>query len=106
MTLFDEIKKYAKLRGMNIKQTAIKAGLSENAIYGWKTHTPTAATINAVAKVLGVTYAQLTGEEESTEPTTIDLKAAAESDDVILSYDGRPIPAEDLEIIKRLLRRD
>ena len=35
MALFDNIKKYSKLRGYNLQTTAEKAGLSKNAIYGY-----------------------------------------------------------------------
>lgn len=104
MTMIDKIKKYGRLRNMNLKQVAVKAGLSENAIYGWKNHQPAKATIESVAHVLGVSYSDLTGESESTEPKQIDLKASIEDDDVIVTFDGKPIPAEDLALIKRLMR--
>lgn len=103
MMLIEAIKKYGKLHNMNIKQVALKAGLSENAIYGWKNHKPSKATIEAVAKVLGVTYEDLTGEKTKKEPQKIDLKATIDDDDVIMTYQGRPIPEEDLEYIKRIL---
>lgn len=110
MTLIDNIKKFAKLRGYNLSKVAEKAGLSQNAIYNWKNHTPSKATISEVAKVLDVTYEDLTGEKkggnEGNTATKIDLKASIDDEDVIMTYDGQPIPKEDLEIIKRLLRRD
>lgn len=106
MTLISNIKKFSKLRGLNLKEVATKAGLSENAIYNWKTHTPSKPTIAAVANVLGVSYEDLTGEQQTRQPTQIDLKASIDDDDIIMTYDGQPIPKEDLEIIKRLLRRD
>ncbi|KRN01434.1 hypothetical protein FD13_GL001025 [Levilactobacillus senmaizukei DSM 21775 = NBRC 103853] len=89
---------------MNIKQVALKAGLSENAIYGWKNHKPAKPTVESVARVLGVSYSDLTGETETSEPKQIDLKATIDDDDVIMTYDGKPIPAEDLALIKRLMR--
>ncbi|WP_137597115.1 helix-turn-helix domain-containing protein [Paucilactobacillus kaifaensis] len=105
MTLFERVQKLAKIHGMNVKEVAIKAGLSENAIYGWKTHVPTKATIKEVARIVGSTYEELTGEKENIEPTKIDLGAALDdSDDVIMTFDGKPIPDEDKELIKRLLR--
>lgn len=103
MTLFENIKRLAKLRGMNIKQVSVRSGLSENAIYGWKKHTPTKGAILAVANTLNTTYEELTGEKETSEPTKIDLAAAMNDDHAIMTYQGRPIPEEDLEYIKRIL---
>lgn len=104
MTLFEAVKKYGKIRGMNVKEVALKAGLSENAIYGWKKHTPAKATIELVARELGVSPKTLTGEDDTKEPTKIDLKASIDDDDIIMTYDGKPIPKEDLDLIKRLMR--
>jgi len=102
--LIDNIKRLGKLRGLTIKQTALKAGMSENTIYGWKNHAPSKGSLMAVAKVLGVTYEELTGEKEVKTPTKIDVKEAIDDDDVIMTFEGRPIPPEDLELMKRLLR--
>ncbi|WP_448949559.1 helix-turn-helix domain-containing protein [Latilactobacillus sakei] len=102
--LVDNIKRYAKLRGMNLKRVATNAGLSESAIYNWRKHTPSKPTIKAVAEVLGVTYEDLTGEKAESNPTTIDVKAAIEDEHTLMTFDGKPIPPEDLEIMKRLLR--
>lgn len=106
MTLVNRIKKYAKLRGMNLKETALKAGLSQNAIYNWNKHTPTKATLKSVANALDISYALLTGEEEKHEPKKIDLKATMDDDDIIMTFEGQKIPKEDLKIIKRLLRKE
>ncbi|WP_407893437.1 helix-turn-helix domain-containing protein [Lacticaseibacillus sp. N501-2] len=103
MTLIERVKKYAKIRGWNLKETALKSGLSENAIYGWKNHQPAEATVLLVAKTLGVTYEDLTGTAKSKEPTSIDLKAASDDPDTIMSWNGRPIPPEEMEMIRRIL---
>ncbi|WP_334328408.1 helix-turn-helix domain-containing protein [Companilactobacillus sp. HBUAS59699] len=103
--LIDNIKRYAKLRGLSLKQTAIKAGMSENTIYGWKNHEPSKGSIMAVAKTLGVTYEDLTGIKEKKTPTKVDVKAAIDDKDVLMTFDGKPIPPEDLELIKRLLEK-
>lgn len=102
--LVDNIKRYAKLRGLNLKQVATKAGLSESAIYNWHKHTPSKPTIKSVAEVLSVTYEDLTGERLEKTPTTVDVKAAIEDEHTLMTFDGKPIPPEDLEIMKRLLR--
>lgn len=105
MALFDNVKKFAKLRGMNLQEVAIKSGLSKNTLYKWRDYKPSDPYILAVAKTLGVTYEELTGTAKETTPTKIDLGAALDdSDDVIMTFDGKPIPDEDKELIKRLLR--
>ncbi|NCU16142.1 XRE family transcriptional regulator, partial [Lactobacillus paracasei] len=48
----------------------------------------------AVAKVLGVTYEDLTKEEKNDEPQQFDLKAAMKHEDTIMSWQGIPIPPE------------
>lgn len=103
MTLIDRTKEIAKRRGWNLKQTVLNAGLSENAIYGWKNHEPAKATVLLVAETLGVSYEELTGEKPKTEPTKIDLKAAMNDDYTIMSWEGKNIPDEELEIIRRIL---
>lgn len=105
MTLIETIKKYARLRGMSLKDVALKSGLSENAIYNWKSHTPSDPTLNAVAKTLGISYEELTGTAKTKEPTKIDIAAALDDEDtVIMTYQGKPIDEEDMELIKRILK--
>jgi len=106
MTLYERIKKFAKLRGMKITEVAERAGLSNGIIYRWKSpdSNPSKASIIAVAKALGVTYEELTGTSETPEPTKIDLGASLDDDSVIMTFEGKPIPEEDRELIKRLLR--
>ena len=64
MTIFDRVKSFADARKMSLPQLARMAGLSENAIYNWKTHTPTDATLRSIAHVLGITYDELVGNKD------------------------------------------
>ncbi|MBU5324076.1 helix-turn-helix domain-containing protein [Lacticaseibacillus paracasei] len=64
MTLVERIKNFGKARGMGLKEIALKSGLSENAIYGWNSHTPNEATLRAVAQTLGVSYEVLIGKKK------------------------------------------
>lgn len=102
--LIDNIKKYAKLHGMNLKEVAVKSGMSENVIYSWKHKNPSKGSIMAVAKTLNVTYEDLTGVKEKKTPTKVDVKAAIDDEDVIMTFEGKPIPKEDLEVMLRFLR--
>ncbi|WP_288572007.1 helix-turn-helix domain-containing protein [uncultured Weissella sp.] len=97
MNTFERIKEISKERGLNLKKTAIEAGLSENAIYKWKTQTPQSNALQAVADVLGVSVDYLLGNTDdmhanknSTAKDTVDV----EKDPTILSLDGIEITDE------------
>ena len=101
MALYERVKEYAKTKKLSLPELARKSGLSDNAIYNWKSHTPSDATLRSVAEQLGVSVEQLKGEEEKpVERKKVDL----DDDDVIMTFEGRPIPPEDLELMRRLLR--
>ncbi|MDF8373630.1 helix-turn-helix domain-containing protein [Weissella paramesenteroides] len=81
MNTFERIKEISKERGLNLKKTAIEAGLSENAIYKWKTQTPQSNALQAVADVLGVSVDYLLGNTDDMhankkDESTADLIAA------------------------------
>ena len=103
MTMFERIKKISKDRGYSLSQLNEKAGLKTNVIYSWKTKTPSAEKLKAVADVLGVSTDYLLGKTDeksiADKPKEVDI----DDDAVIMTYQGRPIPEEDLEYIKRIL---
>lgn len=102
----DRIKKTAKNKNLSLQNVAEKAGLGINAIYRWKTQAPTTDSICKVAKVLNVSTDYLLGVSDDPEPskknkpTEVDLN----NDNTIMTFEGRPIPEEDMELIRRLLR--
>ena len=108
MNTFERIKEISKERGLNLKKTAIEAGLSENAIYKWKTQTPQSNALQAVADVLGVSVDYLLG---NTDDMHASKKADTSSDDLkeyfdehpVLKFDGKEIPDAEMKIIKRIL---
>lgn len=105
MTVVERIKEIAKKRGYNLKTTALKAGLGENVIYGWQKYTPSSDKLKAVADVLHVSVDYLLGNTDDPDPKdTKDKTPDLADDDVILSFEGKRIPPEDLEIIRRFLR--
>jgi transcriptional regulator with XRE-family HTH domain len=116
MTVFDNIKKFSKKRGYSLQTTAEKSGLSKNAIYQYNHgKNPSLETLAKIAKVLGVSIDDLLGEVNrhksaynlpQKKPKKIDLKSTIDDEDVIMTFEGREIQREDLEVIKRLLRRD
>jgi transcriptional regulator with XRE-family HTH domain len=83
MTLFERIKITAKKQGLSLQDTALKASLSINTIYGWKTKTPSSESIQAVADALHVTTDYLLGNTDDPapapkagKPNIVDLKEA------------------------------
>ena len=106
MNTFERIKEISKERGLNLKKTAIEAGLSENAIYKWKTQTPQSNALQAVADVLGVSVDYLLGNTDDMHtnknaPTDADLEDAL---DGAVAYGGKPMSDNDRKILKGLLQ--
>lgn len=52
--LFDNVKSIAEKKGMSIGKLEKAAGLSNGAIFKWKTVSPTVDNLKSVAKVLDV----------------------------------------------------
>ncbi|AKP03543.1 XRE family transcriptional regulator [Companilactobacillus farciminis] len=106
MTTFERIKKVSKEQGYSLTKLNDKAGLGTNSIYHWKTKTPSTESLSKVANVLHVSVDYLLGKTDDPEPaqknkpTEVDIN----DDDVIMTFEGRPIPPEDIELMKRLLR--
>ncbi|WP_125711041.1 helix-turn-helix domain-containing protein [Companilactobacillus zhongbaensis] len=104
MTLFDKVKETANAQGYSLLSLNEKAGLGKNAIYKWKTQKPSIENLTKVAQVLHVSVDYLLGKnnseaEDTKKKTTVDI----DDDNVIMTFEGRPIPPEDLEVMKRFL---
>ncbi|MBT9670424.1 helix-turn-helix domain-containing protein [Secundilactobacillus kimchicus] len=108
MTVFERIKKIADQRGLNLKEVAKRSGMkSETAIYRYNQGvTPRKSTLIAIAKVLDVSVDYLLGKTDNpatkSEKHTVDIADDDNAD--ILRFEGRPIPPDDLEVMKRFLR--
>lgn len=111
MTLFENVQKTAKQRGLSIRALNEKAQLGTNAIYKWKTQKPSTDKLQAVADVLGVSVDYLLGNtddmhsiQKDAEP--IDLYTVTDDErDRMISANGQPISDEDWAIIKAVLAR-
>lgn len=108
MTTFERIKFLADKQKVSLQKVAIDIGLSENAIYGWKTRKPKGEDLAKVAKYFNVSVDYLLGLD-TTEPKQpkVDLVELANKPkdfdwDSVLSAGGKPIPEEDKELIRRL----
>lgn len=107
MTTFERIKKLAKKRHLTLVEVNDRANLGTRTIYHWKDKQPSNNNLAAVAKVLNTTTDYLTGLTDNPSPSNNERpKVDLADDDTIFTYEGRPIPPEDLQIIKRLLNSD
>ena len=105
MTLFERTKNLSKQKGWNLQTTAEKAGLSQNAIYNWKTKEPSKVSLKAVADVLHVSTDYLLGRTDEMNVTSVDTKVADILDDeTILAFDGMEITEEDKEKLREYAR--
>ena len=104
MTVFERIKEISKTRGMSLLQLNDKADLKKNVIYSWKTKQPSAEKLKAVSEVLGVSTDYLLGKTDNPSSTAKPKEVDIEDENILMTFDGKPIPEEDMEIIKRLLR--
>lgn len=98
MTIFDRVKEAANKKGLSLQAVATKAGFGINSIYGWKKKDPSISRVEKVAKVLNVSTDYLLGNDNS-KKVTADL----DDDDVIFTYQGKPLSEEDKALIKRLM---
>lgn len=70
LTLFERIKKLSKEQGISLLQLNDKAKLGKNAIYKWKTQTPSTDNLQKVADALNVTADYLlSGKKQKNETT-------------------------------------
>ena len=106
MTTFERIRELAKKRGLTLKQVAVKAGLSENAIYRYNQGIePKLPTLKALAKVLGVSVDYLLGNDET--PEWADKKDSIDLNDFLndnlrvnMAFDGEDLTEEEIERLK------
>ena len=107
MIEFERTKKLAKIRKMSLREVNDKAKLGTNTIYNWKSKKPGSDALAAVAKALNTTTDYLKGLTDDHNPSSNDKSQAdLNDDDTIFTFQGKPIPPEDLKIIRRLLKND
>ncbi|MFB5176369.1 helix-turn-helix transcriptional regulator [Latilactobacillus sakei] len=103
MMLFERVKELAENKKISLLGLNEKAGLGKNAIYKWKTQNPSIENLQKVADVLGVSIDYLLGNTDNPSATTKPKEVDIEDKNIIMTYEGKPIPPEDLEIMKRFL---
>ena len=100
MDTVDRIKELAKKRGWSLQKVAEKAGIGINSIYRWNSKPPSTQSLIKVAKVLDVSTDYLLNGDAEESNKTADLA----DEETIFTYEGKKIPPEDLEYMKRILR--
>ena len=100
MDTVDRIKELAKKRGWSLQKVAEKAEIGINSIYRWNSKTPSTQSLIKVAKVLDVSTDYLLNGDAEESNKTADLA----DEETIFTYEGKKIPPEDLEYMKRILR--
>ncbi|HJF86611.1 MAG TPA: helix-turn-helix domain-containing protein [Companilactobacillus farciminis] len=98
------IRDLRKQRKMSQTELAKILHVSQQTVTAWETGKaePSSSAISSLADYFNVTTDYLLGRPEKKDD---DAKTAdIEDDDVIFTYEGRRIPKEDLELIRRIMR--
>lgn len=104
MTIYQRIQELAKRRKISIRQIELDLGYANGSLRKWHSSAPT-DRLSQVAKYLGTTPDFLilgyVNQDEPKPKIHVDLD---NDEDVIMTYQGKPIADEDMELIKRILR--
>lgn len=110
MTLFERVKEISGNRGYSLAELARKAGIGEKSVYAWKPSktypegiTPRRETLDKVADVLHVSVDYLLGNTDDPNPKVSTKPTDLADKDIIVTFEGKVIPPEDLRTIRRFL---
>lgn len=102
MSIKTRVADLAKKRGETIAEVERKLGLGNGTISKWDRRSPSSGVLKVVADHFNVSTDYLLGRSDS--QTEDDLKTADLADnDVIFTYQGKPLSDEDKELIRRLM---
>lgn len=103
MSIAGRIKKYRSDKHYTQKELADLLNVKPTTVSGWELgrNTPSIEMIKKLASIFGVSFDNMAGVSDNNNK----LKTADLADkDTVFTYEGREIPPEDLEYMKRLLR--
>ena len=103
MSIAERIKKYRSDKHYTQKELADLLNVKPTTVSGWELgrNTPSIEMIKKLASIFGVSFDNMAGVSDNNNK----LKTADLADkDTVFTYEGRQIPPEDLEYMKRLLR--
>lgn len=100
MSIADRIKDARKRAGYTQKELARVLSVKPATVSAWEVgrNEPSIEMMKRIADVLGVTFEYLAGI--ATKKSTADLA----DKETLFTFEGKPIPTEDLEYMKRILR--
>ncbi|MEO5291876.1 helix-turn-helix transcriptional regulator [Limosilactobacillus sp. WILCCON 0053] len=111
MTIAERIKEYRKQHHYTQKELATLINVKPTTVSGWELgrNIPSIEMLQKLADIFHVPFDELAGVKDSnyhsSDPKEDDLKTAdLADDDTIFTFEGKPIPEQDLEYMKRLLR--
>ncbi|MGV8956896.1 helix-turn-helix domain-containing protein [Lactococcus lactis] len=103
MTTFERIKNLADNQKISLQKIATEIGLSENAIYGWKTRKPKADDLAKIADYFHVSVDYLLGREKDSQD---EKQFSPELEDAIEhaeAFEGTPLTTQDKAILRGLI---
>lgn len=109
MSLSERLRNLRQEKGLSMMNVGKKLGLGISTISQYETgkRVPNAEILKVLADFYGVSIDYLVrGEEPTKKENQPSNKKTADldDDDVIFTYEGKEIPPEDLEYMKRILR--
>ena len=109
MTPFERIKETAKKNGLSLQDTATKAGIGINTIYGWKRYVPASDKLHAVADVLHVSPDYLLGNTDDPNPPRASDKKPMTKNQELIAYSIDPDISDDereaiIEMVKQAMK--
>lgn len=101
MSIGKRIKQTRMKRKLTQHELAKRLGVVTTTVASWEQerNMPPITAINKLAEALSVSTNYLIGTEKIEKPKTADLA----DDDVLFTYQGKPLSEEDKAIIKRLM---
>ncbi|MBH9990821.1 helix-turn-helix transcriptional regulator [Lactobacillus sp. W8092] len=102
MPTFERVKQLAEKKKISIVELEEKLGFSRNSLYSWKRNKPSVEKLQKVADYFHVSTDYLLGRE-SQGRQNIDITPAITNPAITLSFKGRIIPSEEVEMIRRII---
>ena len=104
MSIFERTKETAQRQGLTVSMLEKRANLSENSLYTWKKSTPKADNLRKVADVLHVSTDYLLGRTDEMNPAQSNNELSGFDEEIMMAFDGKPIPDEDKEKLLEFAR--
>lgn len=102
MPTFERVKQLAEKKKISIVELEEKLGFSRNSLYSWKRNKPSVEKLQKVADYFHVSTDYLLGRESQSRQN-IDITSAITNPAITLSFKGRIIPPEEVEMIRRII---